>query len=303
MGRLAPIAVQLALAGVLAAGAGAAAGAAPSGPNLALVALSPTDVGGGARVVRQGPVQARGFQAAYERELEFRTGVVGRSVLLYLTSTVELARQRVTTQTELAAVRERLQTREGRVAMVRSIEAELRQTLGASLEAAAMGTVRHPRIGGGAIVVPISVTTTGGRLQLVLTYLRVDRILVTTTVAGNPVTRADLDRLLALTARKALAQLGPVNVSPPTIAGAARAGTVLTASSGSWRNRPTSYAYRWSRCDPAGGGCARLPGATLATYTVSAADVGATLRVTVTARNSAGGVSAVSPPTAVVLPA
>jgi hypothetical protein len=163
--------------------------------------------------------------------------------------------------------------------------------------------VRHPRIGGGAIVVPISVTTTGGRLQLVLTYLRVDRILVTTTVAGNPVTRADLDRLLALTARKALAQLGPVNVSPPTIAGAARAGTVLTASSGSWRNRPTSYAYRWSRCDPAGGGCARLPGATLATYTVSAADVGATLRVTVTARNSAGGVSAVSPPTAVVLPA
>jgi hypothetical protein len=303
MGRVATIAVQLALAGVLAAGAAASSAATPSGPSLAFVALSPQDVGGGARVVRQGAVRSRGYQAAYERELEFRTGEVGRSVLLYLTSTVELARVPATTQSELAAVRDRLQTREGRVAMVRSIEAELRQTLGESLEAAAMGTVRTPRIGGGAIVVPISVTTTDGRLQLVLAYLRVDRILVTISVAGNPVTRADLDRLLRLTARKAVAQLGPVNVSPPTIAGAARAGTVLTASSGSWRNGPTAYAYRWSRCDPAGAGCVRLPGATLATYAVSAADVGATLRVTVTARNGAGRVSAISPPTAVVLPA
>ena len=245
---------------LLTTGAGASPAVAPGGPNLSLVALSPTDVGGGARTVRQGALRSRGYQAAYERELEFRNGTVGRSVLLYLTSTVELARVPATTKAEIATVRSRLGTREGRVEMVRSIEAELRQTLGDSLEAAAMGTVRNPKIGGGAVVVPIAVTTKGGRLQLVLTYLRVDRILVTTSVAGNPVTRADLDRLLAVTAKKAVAQLGPLNVSLPTIAGRGAGRTLLTASSGSWRNGPTAYAYRWSRCDPSGAGCARLHG-------------------------------------------
>jgi hypothetical protein len=303
MRRVALMVLPVAAACLLAAGVGATVAATPPGPSLSVVALAPKDVGGGARIVRQGAVRSPGFQAAFERELEFGSGVVGRSVLFYLTSTVELARVPGTTKAELGAVRARLARRAGRVAMVKDIEGELRQTLGDSLEAAAMGTVRYPKIGGGAIVVPISVTTTDGRLQLVLTYLRVDRILVTTSVAGDPVARADLDRLLSLTAQKALAELGPVNVSPPSIAGEARAGAQLTASSGSWRNRPTGYGYRWSRCDPSGAQCVTLPGPALATYAVTAADVGATLRVTVTARNSAGSVKAVSPPTAVVGPA
>jgi hypothetical protein len=303
MRRVALIVLPAVAGCALAAGGGAAVGAAPPGPNLALVALAPKDVGGGARTVRQGAVRSPGYQAAFERELEFGSGVFGRSVLFYLTSTVELARVPATTDAELDTVRARLAKRPGRVAMVKSIEAELRQTLGDSLEAAAMGTIRYPRIGGGAIVVPISVTTTDGRLQLVLTYLRVDRVLVTTSVAGDPVTRADLDRLLALTAGKAVAELGPVAVSSPSIAGEARAGAQLTASSGSWRNRPTGYAYRWSRCDPSGAQCVRLPGPSLATYAVTSADVGTTLRVTVTARNGAGSKKAISPPTAVVAPA
>ena len=303
MRRTASFVLPAALVCVLALGAGTTRAAAPSGPDLSLVALAPKDVGGGARVVRQGSVRAAGFQAAFERELEFRTGAVGSSLLFYLTSTVELARTPETTKAELADVRTRLAKRAGRVEMVKGIEEELRQTLGDSLEAAAMGTVRYPTIGGGAIVVPISVKTTDGRLQLVLTYVRVDRILMTTSVAGDPVARADLDRLLRLTAQKALAQLAPINVSLPSIAGEPRAGAQLTASSGSWRNRPTAYAYRWSRCDPTGSQCVRLGGATLATYAVTSADVGATLRVTVTARNGAGRIAAVSPPTAVVAPA
>jgi hypothetical protein len=303
MGRLALLVLTATAACLLAAGAGASTAAAPPGPSLSLVALTAKDVGGGARIVRQGRVRSPGYQAAFERELEFGSGAVGDSVLFYLTSTVELARAPATTKTELTAVRARLRKRAGRVAMVRSIEAELRQTLGDSLEAAAMGTVRYPKVGGGAIVVPVSVTTTDGRLQLVLSYVRIDRILVTISVSGDPVARRDLDRLLSLTARKALAQLGPVSVSLPSISGEARAGAQLTASSGSWRNRPSGYGYRWSRCDPGGLSCVRLSGATLATYAVTAADVGATLRVTVTARNSAGRVTAVSPPTAVVAPA
>jgi hypothetical protein len=303
MGRVAPFALLLLAAGLLAAGAGAAGRATPAGPTLSLVALSPKDVGGGARTVRQRSLRSPGYVAAFERELEFRGGAVGSSVLFYLTSTVELARLPGTPRAELAGVRRQLATKAGRIEMVKNIEGELRQDLGDSLKAAAMGTVRFPKIGGGAVIVPIAVTTTSSRLQLVLTYLQVDRLLVTTSLAGNPVARADVERLLRVTAGKARTQLGPANVSLPTIAGEARAGAQLTASSGSWRNAPIGYAYRWRRCDTTGDACTPLPGATLATYTATAADVGATLRVIVTARNAAGKVDAVSPPTAVVAPA
>jgi predicted secreted protein len=303
MGRVAPLALLLLAAGLLAAGAGAAGRATPIGPTLSLVALSPKDVGGGARTVRQRSLRSPGYIAAFERELEFRGGAVGRSVLFYLTSTVELARLPGTPRAELAGVRKQLATRAGRVEMVKNIEGELRQDLGDSLKAAAMGTVRFPKIGAGAVIVPISVTTTSARLQLVLTYLQVDRMLVTTSLAGSPVAREDVERLLRVTAGKARGQLGPANVSLPTIAGEARAGAQLTASSGSWRNEPTGYAYRWRRCDTTGDACTSLPGATVATYAATAADVGATLRVVVTARNAAGKVDAVSPPTAVVAPA
>jgi hypothetical protein len=300
------ILLPLAAAWLLAVAAGAAAAAdaaAPRSPSLALVALAPKDVGGDARVVRQRSLRSPGYQAAFERELEFRKGRIGRSLLFFLTSTVELARTSATTKAALADARLAVSTRAGRVAVVRAMETELRASLGASLKAAAMGRLRTPRIGQGALVVPISVTTTSGRLQVVVTYVRVDRIFVTTTVVGAPVARVDLDRLLKLTATKATAQLAPILVGSPFVAGVAQAGQVLTASSGSWSNRPTGYAYRWSRCDAAGSGCVVIPGATQPSYTATAVDVGTTLRVTVVARNGAGTTSAQSPPTPVVTPA
>jgi hypothetical protein len=280
-----------------------AAAAASSGPNLTLVALAPADVGGGARVVRQHGLRSPGYEAAFERELEFGSGAVGGSTLFYLTSTIELARVADTAKADIDAARAALATREGRVAVVKAMQNDLRRTLGKSLKAAAMGTIRFPAIGAGAVVVPIAVTTTGGRLQVVVTYVRVDRLLATMTFVGSPVTRADLDRLLRLTAEKARIQLAPISVSPPSIAGPAVAGQRLVASSGSWTNGTTSFAYRWSRCDGAGAGCVSLAGATLPSYTLTATDVGFTLRVAVTARNGAGKTTALSPQTAVVVAA
>jgi hypothetical protein len=280
----------------------AAAVAATPGPSLGQIALAPKDVGGGARVTRERPFRSPGYESALERELEFRTGLVGASTLFYLTSTVELARTQATTKADIAATRTALSTPKGRIAAVKVIEAELRKSLGSSLKAAAMGTIRTPRIGGDALVVPISVTTTTGRLQVVVSYLRVDRVLVTMTTVGAPVARTDLDRLLRLTATKASAQLLPVNVSPPSITGTVQVGRELVASSGSWANRPTSYAYRWSRCDSTGVACVTIPGATGATYVVADSDTGSTLRVAVTARNGAGGRAVVSAQTGLVTP-
>ena len=80
----------------------------------------------------------------------------------------------------------------------------------------------------------------------------------------------------------------PVNQTPPTISGTAQVGQTLTASSGSWSGSPPiSYAYQWRRCDSAGGACVDIAGATAASYVVSAADSGSTLRVRVAASNGA----------------
>lgn len=61
-------------------------------------------------------------------------------------------------------------------------------------------------------------------------------------------------------------------------------GNVLTASTGTWDGTYT-YTYQWSRCDANGGNCAPITGATAQTYTPVAADVGSTIRVSVTASN------------------
>ncbi|HUF83979.1 MAG TPA: PKD domain-containing protein, partial [Acidimicrobiia bacterium] len=90
--------------------------------------------------------------------------------------------------------------------------------------------------------------------------------------------------------------LPPENTSPPAISGTAQAGQTLTASPGSWSGtEPISYAYEWSRCDEIGSDCA--PIATGQRYTATADDVGSTLRVEVTASNSAGSATASSDPT------
>jgi hypothetical protein len=92
----------------------------------------------------------------------------------------------------------------------------------------------------------------------------------------------------------------PANTAPPTISGAAIEGGKLKASPGAWSESPTSYAYEWQACNSAGGSCAAISGAKTSSYTVAGAVVGDTLRVVVTAHNSAGSNAASSAVTGVV---
>src|SRR5436853_7365789 len=50
----------------------------------------------------------------------------------------------------------------------------------------------------------------------------------------------------------------PRNVSPPKLLGIAHVGLALTATHGSWTGTPTSFAYRWRRCDASGASCADI---------------------------------------------
>src|SRR5207245_2768432 len=85
----------------------------------------------------------------------------------------------------------------------------------------------------------------------------------------------------------------PSNTSPPTISGTAQKGQRLHAEPGSWSGSlPIHFSYRWQRCSARGTNCSNINGATNNDYTLTSADVGNTVRVVVTARNSAG------PPTA-----
>ena len=93
----------------------------------------------------------------------------------------------------------------------------------------------------------------------------------------------------------------PQNTAPPTIAGTPVAGQTLTANPGGWSGTsPISFGYQWRRCNASGGSCADIGGANGRTHSVGSVDVGSTLRVRVTARNSAGSAAATSAPTAVV---
>jgi hypothetical protein len=93
----------------------------------------------------------------------------------------------------------------------------------------------------------------------------------------------------------------PVNTSPPIISGTPQDGQTLTASTGSWSGtQPITYGFQWQRCDSGGANCVVIAGATGPTYLATSADVGRTLRVVVTATNSAGSAGATSAATTVV---
>jgi alpha-tubulin suppressor-like RCC1 family protein len=93
----------------------------------------------------------------------------------------------------------------------------------------------------------------------------------------------------------------PENLQAPTIEGALTEGDTLTAKAGSWSgSEPISYSYQWRRCNGKGESCTEISGASGASYVLAKADVGLTLRVAVTATNSAGSVGATSVPTEVV---
>jgi hypothetical protein len=90
----------------------------------------------------------------------------------------------------------------------------------------------------------------------------------------------------------------PANTAPPGISGSLRDGQTLTASTGTWSNSPTKFAYQWWRCDSAGNNCAAIGSGQ--TQRLTSSDVGHTIRVTISATNQFGTSKATSAQTAVV---
>jgi hypothetical protein len=95
----------------------------------------------------------------------------------------------------------------------------------------------------------------------------------------------------------------PVSMVAPVVLGTPSLGGVLSTDNGSWTplGDNLTYSYAWQRGD-AVNGYSSIAGATGATYTTVAADVGESMRVVVTATNVDGAVSATSLTTQAVQP-
>jgi hypothetical protein len=93
----------------------------------------------------------------------------------------------------------------------------------------------------------------------------------------------------------------PANVTPPVVSGSSIEGQTLATSTGSWTESPVSFAYQWQDCNASGGHCSTIAGAAAASLTLTARDVGHTVRSVVKATNAGGTGKASSAPSPVVV--
>jgi len=86
----------------------------------------------------------------------------------------------------------------------------------------------------------------------------------------------------------------PTNTQSPSISGTAEVGKTMTADQGTWSgSTPMTFTFQWQRCDSLPT-CDDIAGAASSDYVITPDDVGFTLRVVVTASNSAGAATAAS---------
>jgi hypothetical protein len=280
-----------------AAGGGSTLGPPPGGPDLAQMALRVSDFPPGARVARQKYVKPAGFVAAYEREFKELTVKLGSKRLIGLESDVYLARSQGEAEAFVVAFD---------IGVALLDEDDIARDFGSDgLKATYVKLSRlfKLHVGDASSGVTIRIGTRLGEIRLVLAVLSVNRVAIGFFFAGLPPTKlgaADANRLGALLARHVRDGLIPLNVSAPSVTGTPEVGRTLTAARGTWNNKPTKFAYQWQRCDATGMTCAPISGATAQTYSVSGVDVGSTLSVSVTARNSLGAATAVAPVTGIV---
>lgn len=80
----------------------------------------------------------------------------------------------------------------------------------------------------------------------------------------------------------------PAISTSPVVTGNTVVGQTLSTTDGTWANLPTSYSYKWQRCNNASASCVTIAGATSSTYKLVSGDAGHTIRSLVQAENANG---------------
>lgn len=280
------ISCKAAIAGIgalaLAAGAWSATAALPSAIAMN---LQPADVPG-AKVVSQHEIKEQGFLAAYDRNFSWQAGA---APLLTLESETLVASTAAAAAKSITAVEKGFRAPASRKAFVH----EVAKGAKVNVSAVRLGALRKVAGYDQGFDLPISVKVKGGKAYENLVYLRLDRVAVFLfEVAIRPVGPAVTGTYAAAIAAHIATELAPHLAVPPAISGTPQQGQTLTATPGTWAPSAATFAYQWQRCDQAGANCADVTGATTSTYAVTSADVGAKLKVVVTATNRFGSVQA-----------
>jgi hypothetical protein len=276
-------------------------------PDLALMALQRSDFSGGARIDTQGYKRDPDYVADFVRD--FKPGArFGKSRSMFVESEVMLFTSTDEATSFVDFVRGLVSSKQGRAKLAKEAAS------GAGLGEGAKFVFGPPRpiaTGDQSLYVPATATALGVPIRFAMAMTRVDRVVSAVLVGGlqGSLFAGDVGGLLRKTAAHTRSGLVPTILAAPTITGTAQVGQALTSTAGTWTNSPMSFVYRWTRCDAAGASCAPIGGATSSTYPLTTDDVGATIRVSVTASNRVGSSSAsssaqteaVKPPPAVAL--
>ena len=216
-------------------------------------------------------------------------------------SQAEIGTSAATTTRFLGLLRTFFASKEARKLIVESFEDEL--PIDGLVSNIQIARPRNLGVGPGSFDVLVSARVLGLRTEFHIAVFRVEQVLGLVSAVGEPGRRLPLSvmrRLAQIMATRMTVQLAPRNTTPPTVSGVPSVGQTLTSTTGTWVGSPSSFSYQWQRCDPVGANCASISGATGQSYSLVAADVGATLRVSVTARSATGAATATSAPTGVV---
>ena len=289
LGRAGALVAGLAAGVVLVSAAAASPGAAPPAG-----AVDPAAMVLVAKDFSKGKVEDEGYgDASALVESSFArlfSGVVyrGKSIPA-VASVAEVAKTEKTATSALATATRVLSTKKGRAQFgAQFLDGAPKGTK------ATVGLPHSLRIGDGSLEIAVTLVTKDHRMgSLAVAYIRVGRVfaILDLSTAGRPAAVSLVRGLATVVVKRTHVALLPANTALPTITPASPlVGLAATASPGTWTGSKT-FTYQWLHCDASGGACSPIGGATGKTYTPTATDAGATLRVAVTAHGDGGSVT------------
>lgn len=285
------VAVLIGAAAVAAAEAARTA----AGPSASAMVLAASDVPGAKVTAQKAGKATQLIDGVYERELHFAKPYGASKLTDYVDVAI------LTRATDIAVADYAAAAHEYESAQGKKLLASLFAGLAKGVTTSKM-TTRPIALGDKGLELSFTARVKSDSVNVSVVLFRLDRVVEIASAEGTGQVGKQVDALALgnLIAAHVRAALMPTAVVAPAITGTDQQGQTIAASTGTWTNAPTTYAYQWQHCDAAGANCADIAGATAATYAVTPADVGTTLRVNVTAKNGVGSVTAPSAATAVV---
>jgi hypothetical protein len=259
--------------------------------------LTTADFPAGASVLLERAVPtylpARGYSSAYTRALE--QVMVGNLQITSLVSSAEKMQSPAIAAKFISSLAAQTKSPATRAALLAAMKKIVDNALGNSKAKPVTTKLLRARtldVGDGGVDIVLELDTSAVSFEIGEVYVRQGQGLeIVQWTTGPPGIPANEDVALARLAvshmQKALLP-APANTAVPTITGTLQPGQIATATPGAWSGPQPTFTYQWSACNAVGQSCTAIPNATQATYTISVANVGQSLEVSVTATTLAG---------------